>query len=203
MTQVAPAPPRATITEVPEGLRIVIPARRRRFDILFVGAWLVAWLLSEAVLVTALIAGLWAMSRGMVEVPVGGVVFYVFFLLVWTAVGLLSLAGWLWAVAGRDILTVTDRAVTLRRDVLGRGLTRSFDTARLRALRVVPWWRYNPWVTVGGRRRVLWFRGPIALDCRDGTTRFASGVHEAEAYRIVDRIRERFGVPTDPAPEGG
>jgi len=204
MVKVAPAPPRATITETPGEMRIVVPAWRNRLGILVAGVWLAAWLLTESLFVAALFAGLWARGRGSpdVDVSAGGVVFYVAFLLIWTALGLLTLAGWLWAVAGKDVVTVTDRAVTLKRDVLGRGPTRTYEIDRLRALRVVPWWKYNAWATRGHRRWLFWGGGPIGLDHDGRTTQFASGVHEAEAYRIVDRVRARFAIPTGPSPDG-
>lgn len=203
MVQVAPAPPRATITEAPEALRIVIPARRRGFEIFLVGIWLVAWVITEPVLVAALVAALRAVGHGTADVPVsaGGWAFYGAVLLAWTALGLGSLTGWLWAVAGKDVVTVTDRCFTLKRDVLGRGPARTYDRAGVRALRVVPWWEYLPWAT-DARRPLFRSRGPIALDHGTGTARFGAGVDEAEAYRIVARVRERFGIPAGEGPEG-
>jgi hypothetical protein len=203
MVKVAPAPPRATITETPGEMRIVVPAWRHTFGIVFGGVLLAVWLLTEPLLVGALFAGLWAVGRGLpdVDVPAGGVVFYVAVLLLWTALGLLTLAGWLWAVAGKDVVTVTDRTVMLKRDVFGRGPTRSCDLARVRALRVMPWWEYHPWAIDGRRPSMFQSRGPIALDYDGRTTQFASGVNEAEAFRIVDRIRARFGIPAGEPPE--
>lgn len=204
MTKVSPAPPRATVTEEPGGLRIVIPAWRHWLGIVFLGIWLPAWVVAEVLFGGVLVAALVSLLIGWGEGPtsIGGTLLLAAFLVPWTAAGLCTAVAWLWSVAGKDVVTVTDRGVTLKRDVWGRGPTRTYDVARVRALRVVPWWKYNPWATWGYRRWMFPGGGPIALDHDGRTTRFGSGLHEAEARRIVARIRERLPLPTGPSPDG-
>jgi hypothetical protein len=205
MVKVSPTAARSTIEVVPRGLRIVIPVRRHLFTILFLGFWLLGWAFGEVTAAAALVCHGAGVDCGPFQPtgPEGGAsLFLLIWLLAWTVGGVAALAAWLWVAFGREIVTVTDRAVTVRRDVLGRGRGREHDMAHVRGLRVsaAP---FNPWDPGGALR--MWGMGgagTIAFDYGARTVRFGGGLDEAEARQIVARVMGQFDIPAD-GPEGG
>lgn len=180
----------ATLTEDAGGLTIVIPARRHPFLVLYVAFCLAVWTFAEIAMVRTLVAG---PAPGFVTLAVTGC------LLVWTAFGAAVLAACLWLAAGRTVVSVTDRALTIRCEALGLGTNREYDTAHVHALRLAPWWIFNPWPGLGFMFRLWPGAGPIALDYGARTVRFGNGLEESEARRIMDRIAARLGIPAGEA----
>ncbi|HEX7512218.1 MAG TPA: hypothetical protein VF464_02505, partial [Candidatus Methylomirabilis sp.] len=86
---------RAIIEGGPEGLEIIIPAGRNLFAVVFLGVWLVGWLVGE---VTA-IAGLAGItSAGNVAADL----FLLVWLTFWTIGGCFAAYTWLWMLAGKE-----------------------------------------------------------------------------------------------------
>lgn len=203
MAKVSPGSARATITEEPRGLRIVIPARRNPFLILFLGGWLMAWAFGEIAAAQSVLAGLGFEFQGPFNVQGSkdGLLFMAGWLLAWTAGGALAIVAWLWTVAGREIVTATDGTLTIKRSVLGRGPTREHEMAHVCAMRVAAE-PFNPWDTQGLLRFWGMGGGPIAFDYGARTSRFGTALDEAEARQIVARLTARFHIPDD-APAAG
>jgi len=177
-----------TITEGPAELRVVIPARRHPFLVLYVVFCLGMWALGEAAVAHALLADPWT----------GATLAAAVCLLPWTAFGAAVLAACAWLAAGRAVVTVTDRALTIRCAAFGLGSAREYDLAHVHALRLAPWWIFKPWAALGFTLWLMPGAGPIALDYGARTVRFGNGLDEPEARRIVERIAARFGVPAGP-----
>jgi hypothetical protein len=206
MTRISPGQSRATITEEPRGLRIVIPARRHALIVLFLGGWLVGWGFGEVFALGGVLSGLGIERVGPFQTPSHtsgpALIFLAVWLVGWTTGGLWALYTCLWAMVGREIVTASDRAFTIKRDVQGLGRIREYATTQVRNLRVAP-------VVVGSlgtgappRPRGMSF-GPIAFDYGTRTVRFGGGLDEGEARQIVARINDRFRIPTDePAAAG-
>lgn len=201
MVKVSPAATRSTITVVPRGLRIVIPVRRHLFIILFLGFWLLGWAFGEVMAGAALVCHAGGVDCGPFHPtgPEGGAsLFLLVWLLAWTVGGGAALLAWVWVAFGREIVTVTDRALTVRKDVLGRGREREHDMAHVRDLRVslAP---FNPWDPSGALRMWGVGGGTIAFDYGARTVRFGGGLDEAEARQIVARVGGQFSIPSDDA----
>jgi hypothetical protein len=182
--------PRARITEEPTGLRVEIPARRSPRLALYAVFLLGFWALGEAAVVHALLAG---------PASGGDALAAAICLVPWTALGAAILAGCLWVAAGRAVVIATDRELTIRCGALGLGTTRAYDMAHVRALRLGPPWIFQPRPALGFTVWLTPGAGPIALDYGSRTIRFGNGLDEPDARRVVERLAERFHIPTNPA----
>jgi hypothetical protein len=179
--------PRATIAELPDGVRIEVPARRDPYLVLYGAFVLGMWALGEGAILHTLLAE--PASRGERLAAA-------FCLVPWTAVGLVAIAACLWLAVGRAVVTATERALTIRCAALGLGTTREYDMAHVHALRLAPAWVFRP---ASALERTIWLvpgAGAIAMDYGARTVRFGNGLDEGEARRIAERIAARFHIPT-------
>ena len=172
---------RATITGGPQGLEIVILARRHLVPLLFLGVWLVGWLTGE------LAAGSQVFTRR----PAGPENFLLIWLILWTAGGLLASYIWLWMLVGKERILLGTSTLQVKQDVLGLGRTQSYELFKIRNLRVAP--------QLGeprGARVALRFTGLvgglIAFEYQDKTIRFGAAIDEAEGRMIVERMKQRY-----------
>lgn len=181
MPRIGPAPRRSTWTSIPGGLRIVIPAPRRWVVALFLSAWLCAW---AAGLVAAASQLLGPAQGAPSPAPVA-------FLLVW-------LAGWLaggafvawtvaWNVAGREVVSISGAKLSVRREALGVGRTRTFDAAAVRDVRAA----FSAGA-LGSIRREATGRGAIAFEAGGKTHHLGAGLDDAEAEQIAAALRDRL-----------
>lgn len=181
-----PPPPRmrATITGEPEGLEIVIPARRHLFPLFFLGVWLVGWLLGETTAIRQLFSG-----------PSGGpAAFLLLWLILWTVGGGAAVYLWLWMLVGKERILMGASALHLKHDVLGLGRVRTYELFKIRNLRVAPP-PAGPRGTgvVVGLSRVA--GGLIAFEHAGKTIRFGASIDEIEAQAIVERMKQRHSFP--------
>lgn len=177
-----PLPSRVMITETSDCLRLVIPYSRSWFVIGFLGFWLCAWVVAEVLIPLRFLEG---------EAPSGGWSLMVAWFVVWTVAGVLAVYAWLWQVMGKEIVTVRDGSLTLRRDVGGFGLDKVYDLDQVRELRAEPA-VFDPmdlsmalqlW-GIGG--------GAIAFDYEGKIRRFGIGLDETEAKQAVAAIKKRW-----------
>jgi len=179
---------RATITGGPEGLEIVIPAPRYLLVLLFLGVWLLGWLMGEMTVIAQLF------SRR----PAGPEAFLLIWLIFWTVGGGFAAYIWLWMLAGRERILMGSSTLLTKRDVLGLGRTRTYEYHKIRNLRVAP----QP---TGPRNAGVALRlsglagGLIAFDYEGKTIRFGAGIDEAEAQMIVERMKQRYAFAEAPA----
>ena len=178
---------RSMITGGPEGLEIVIPARRSLLVLLFLGVWLVGWLMGEMTAVAPLF------SRR----PTGLEGLLLIWLIFWTLGGGLAAYIWLWMLVGKERILMGTSALHVKRDLLGLGRTRTYEFYKIRNLRVAP----QP----AGPRGTGNFKfsgvmgGLIALEYEGKTIRFGAGLDEAEAQLIVERMQQRYAFGESPA----
>src|SRR5262245_24462670 len=180
---VAPAARRSTLVERPDRLELIVPAKRNFFVLMFLPAWLAMWAFALVNVVRELFSG----SKG--PVP-----FLLFWLVGWTVGGGFALFVFLWMLAGRERISLQPRVLAVRRDLFGFGVTREYDLAQIRNVRVsaVP---YDPsnWATMGR----FWGLGggPVAFDYGARTIRLAAAVEEPEATQIVSELKRRHTFP--------
>jgi hypothetical protein len=180
--RVVPARPRSIQTTIPGGIRVVIPARRQWFQLVFLSGWFVGWCVGEATAFHAVVAG---------ELPPMGRVFVAGWLLAWSAAGVLVSTTIAWGAAGREILSVAGGSLRIRREAFGIGRTWEYDAAEIRNVRVAasPWSPFQRGMSMG-----IWgLGGSIAFDYGARTCRIAEGVDEAEAAQLVVAIVGRVG----------
>src|SRR5438552_4179152 len=112
--QVALPGRRSVTNSTPEGLAIVVPAKRNRLILVFIGAWLIGWCCGEAFAARGLLTG----TAG------GSTLFLAAWLIMWTVGGAFAIYTWLWTAFGREVVTLCPGALVLKRDVLGLGRLR-------------------------------------------------------------------------------
>ncbi len=189
---VKPPGPRHTSIEVADGLEIGIPTKRNIFLFGFLSLWLCGWLMGE---IMAPIGFFAAAKKG----PGSGL-FLLFWLCGWTLGGAVAIFIWLWQLKGREVITVSARAISIRREIAGYGYSRHYEVAEIRRLRVAPL-SFNPFDF--GSSMALWGigGGALAFDYGFKTYRFGAGIDEAEAYIILQAIADRLPHLSDATDE--
>jgi hypothetical protein len=162
-----------------EGFRVVIPANRNWFTLLFLLAWLGGWAIGETNVAGELL------NAGD-KTPSG---FLLFWLAGWTLGGLFTVGTVLWQLAGREILIANSLALIHRFEVFGVGASRSYGASDIKNLRAT---EYAPSPTMSQRGMLPPFfgpgRGPIAFDYGARTIRVGSSLEEAEAKSLLGSL---------------
>src|SRR5262249_46979610 len=170
---------RTSIEERPDGLCLIIPARRQVFQLFFIPVWLVPWALGAGLTIRSLRDG----SR--LEVVL------LIWLTGWTLGGGWTLFTWLWMLAGQERIVLGPVALTRRYELFGIGRTREYSLANVRRLRVSPEpkeaWRVRERSSIP-----LGFgHGIIAFDYGAKTIRFGASLDRPEGQMIVSWLKER------------
>jgi hypothetical protein len=184
MAKIDPLASRVTVTDGPGGIRLLIPAKRNWFLILFMGFWLCAWAVGEIMVPTQFFKG---------EIPGMAMIFVLAWLGGWTVGGAFAIYSWLWNLMGREIITVHGRALTTRRDIGGYGFDKEYDLAQVRDLRVSVM-GFNPWDFSASLQFWGLGGGLVAFDYGAKTYRFGAGLDEAEAKLVAGKITERYSI---------
>lgn len=178
-----PPGPRHKAIEKPERVVIRIPSKRNIFIFGFLSLWLCGWLIGE-------ITVLFQFSSILKKDP-SAAVFLIAWICGWTLGGAVAIYIWLWQLKGREIITVSPMALTIKRDVLGFGRARNFDVSEIRKLRTeqLVWSPFDfrsglGFCGIGG--------GTIAFDYGFQTVRFGAGIAKPEAEMIVKMISNRL-----------
>src|SRR3954451_607589 len=121
MSDTRPSCSRLAVAEGAEGLRIVIPGRRRlgTLFLVFFAVWLVIWNALGIAFALRLLPADLEVVRGWRT---------------WSALILsdaIVLPIFLWYLAGREIVLLDDRSLTIRREVLGIGRSRTYARGRI------------------------------------------------------------------------
>ena len=161
----------ATLTEGPDGLQIVIPVwQGRKIALGFFGAWFVLWNVGWLGMMTHLIPS----EAAEVADGLQGVV-------IWVLGNAACVPMFLWYLAGKEVILVDDRALTIRRTLFGLGPTRRYDLARVRDLRAC-----GEGLEVGSS---------VAFDHDGKRRRFGQNLPAAEVERLIEAIRGRVAIP--------
>jgi len=181
MAKVVPGRSRAVVSHVPGGVRVVIPTRKRWFDLLFAPVWLVGWAMGEYSALGAIF--------GEPDGPTPW--FLVLWLVIWTFGGVAVLGAFVYGAFGREVIEAAGGTLRVRREALGLGRTLEYAAHDVRRVRVSPA-PNDSFSWPGGLQSWGSGRGLIAFDHGARTIRFCGGVEEAEAERIAGLLRERL-----------
>ncbi len=190
MATIKPPVARSTASESPDGLLIIIPAKKNWFLMLFLGFWLMGWLFGEVAVLHQVIRGQsshWATANQ--NGPIGLNVFLFGWLGLWTVGGGLAIITWLWNLVGVEKILIGPLTLMMKREVLGIGPTREYELASVNNLRINMGlsnsrFQMSPLQLLNG--------GTIAFDYGAKTFHFGVGLDEAEAGQILARIRSRY-----------
>jgi hypothetical protein len=184
---------RATISESPDGLLISIPAKKNWPVIIFLGFWLMGWLLGEVTVIFQMLRGHLshgANLTGRVPANVGVRLFLMVWVTGWTIGGAFAIATWLWNLAGFEKVLLGTSTLTTRREVLGIGPSKEYELGSVSNLRVnmgasnVSYRRSSFQIFSGNS-------GTIAFDYGAKTFHFGMGLDEGEAQQIIERLESR------------
>lgn len=175
---------RATVYETSDGLRIVVPSKKRILISVFLCFWLCGWAFGWIAAAGALFSG----SAG------GGSLFLFFWLGAWTVGGAFALGIVGWMLFGREVVFVTPQGIHVTRSIgaFRRGTNCRAD--HISDLRSVD--EGTPSM-FGGRNMPAWFMsgfsyGAIKFDYGSRTLGFGLELERGEAKKIVDLIVARF-----------
>lgn len=181
--QVTPESSRVQLTHTPEGLQAAVPAQRSVLALLFLLVWLGAWCFGEMQAIGQLFDPGDKTPSAFLALWLAG----------WTAAGLGAVGTLVWQFAGRELLTVNASSLAHRIEMLGLGVTRTYDAASIKALRATP--------DGGGSfaRQQAWMppffgppRGALAFDYGSRTIRLLASMDEAEAKALVPQLAARL-----------
>ena len=182
---------RASFSGGPEGLEITIPAPRNVFALVFLGVWLVGWVLGELSAIARIA------SRQDFASEMSLLVWVVF----WTIGGAFVACLWLWMLAGKERIILGSSTLCIKREVFGFGVTRTYELSRVRNLRVSAE-RGAPQGLEAGLRSWGLTGGLVAFDYGQKVVRFGASVDDAEAWAIVERMKQRYGFRQVAGPPG-
>jgi hypothetical protein len=172
---------KATMRDVADGLEVVIPAKRSAFIVLFLGFWLIGWACGEVFAAKELLNP---------RLPNSPDLFLLAWLGAWTVGGAFAIYTWVWAVSGRERVTLSPTVLTLSREVLRYGRSKDFDLAHVSNLRAAPQ-SFSPFDMSAGFQMWGLSGGPIAFDYGAKTFRFGASLDEAEARKVVSALASR------------
>ncbi len=174
---------RSKIHEDAEGLRITLPARKRVFSMIFISAWLCGWAIGWLAAASALVGS---------SVPIGaGQAFIFFWLIAWTAGGVMITTHLGWMLCGREHISIDSAGVKLRRVMGPFSRQRSCAAEHISHIRVVEGdmsqiFNQNGYSLFSG-----FSKGAIRFDYGHGTLGFGLEMDAGEARQLLDLIRAR------------
>jgi hypothetical protein len=164
------------------GIQVLIPARRD-WKILFFAVWLAMWT----------VAGNTTIRRLVSEIAAGkSDWFTALWLIAWAAGECFVSIAIVWALGGKTLLRLDPASMSIEHQLFGIRLrTRSFATAEVRNLRFTP-------AVAKGRSSVA---SRISFESGDKTRSFGTGLSDAEAFALIDKMLEIYPFPKERALE--
>lgn len=169
----------AIIDEAFGGTIVTIPAKKNYFIGIFLCFWLCGWCAGEVFALTTIAHG-GPMS-----------LFLLVWLAGWTAGGFFVLRTIIWNFAGKEIITLKQGVLGIKQKNLLFSKPKDYDLREVKRLRVRDDEPYGN--SVFGQRNSFNINknGTILFDYGMKTVRFGSGLDEAEASKILDRLKSK------------
>ena len=176
---------KATIDNSFGSLSISIPSKKNWFALIFGTAWLGGWFFGFVMVSGMMLGGIGGHSA------ING--FMLFWLIAWTAGGLMIISLLLWGYFGQEKFLADSAEVSFDRTVFGIGWKKKLDPGYIKNFRVAS--LNTNWVF--GNRWAFWGVGPgkIKFDYGFKTYSFGLAVDDAEANYIVEVMNGFFKKP--------
>ena len=162
---------RSQLEDAPEGLRIIIPARRE-WELLWGTIWLGVLVYTGNDFLFGPQEKEWHFSLNFPS-------FWFFSISAWIVFSHIS--NWLWVLGGKEIIEITSGTLTTRRDYFGIGFTHRFPLKDVHDLQYVP-------SEKKGRARIP---EGIGFNYRGKLRRFGDGLQEAEVSQLLRTLQQR------------
>lgn len=171
----------ATVIDTFQGVKVLVPAKRNMFVVLFLSAWLCGWLMGEVFALTSLVSGI---TKGIAGVEL----FLLFWLVGWTVGGGFAIRIWFWQVKGKEVISFMPGSITINKEGLLFYKSKTFDSNEIKKIRVVEeetgFWGNN-------NRQIIYEGGTIRFDYGLKTIKFGIGLSSAEANSILETLKSR------------
>lgn len=171
---------RAKIISKINGLEIVIPSKKNWFSNIFMIFWLCGWIMGEGFALNEVIFNFNGFSKDY---------FVLFWLCGWTAAGIFAIRQLIWGIFGEEILTFEIGKLTIDRYCLLFSKCKTFDLKEVKNLRL----HQNDYDISDDSFKFSRFQNEgsrIKFDYGMETIKLASGIDEAEARYILNKINE-------------
>jgi hypothetical protein len=176
---------RATIQDNITNLQIIIPAKRNWFIILFIGAWLGAWIMGEF-FALGMVTGLFS-GRGPANL------FILIWLIGWTVGGFFAFRMFLWNLIGKEIITIGQGTLAVAKKGALLFKAKTYDLNEVKNIRAQEdnLAVAGPFGIRPGGFGAFNTGGTIRFDYGLQTVKFAGGIDEAEAKFILEKLKDR------------
>lgn len=175
---------RSEIREDADGLCITLPTKKRVLTMIFISAWLCGWAIGWLAAVSSLVGSSAEMG--------GGHAFVFFWLIAWTAGGVMVMIHLGWMLCGRELITVDESGMILQRVMGPFKRQRSCSCEHISHIRVVEADTSQIFNRNGYSLFSGFSHGAIRFDYGYGTLGFGLEMDAGEAKQIIDRICARF-----------
>jgi hypothetical protein len=160
--------------------RVIVPAKRNIFIIVFLLIWLGGWFFGETSVIGELLTGK-SDSAG---------IFMLIWLCGWTLGGAIVLGIVAWNLAGKEVITFSNNSLKIEKKVGSLGFNREYLLSEIHDFRVL---ENCGGAFFGSRSGDPWgfLGGTIAFDYGMNTVRFGLGIDPAEANYLLEQLTER------------
>lgn len=160
------------------GVELHIAAKKEWSNLIFLPVWLAFWTFG------GLMAMRWVMHPG----PSTPRAFISVWLVGWAFGEVWAIYQWFWTAFGKEIVKISEGALTIKRDILGYGRSRNFPIGTVRDLRASGffpassyWGNYFAQMKLAG--------GTVGFDSQGQTQRFGIQLTEPEAQQVVGELK--------------
>lgn len=172
---------RSHIEQTPSGLRIIIPAKKNYFLLLFLTFWLAGWAFGEVTALAQVLNPESGAPKLFMLVWLGG----------WTVGGAFAIYAWLWNLKGQEIINLSGSELQHIRRLPLFQRSKEYDLSSVSKLRTqVP--DSSAFASRNGMEFWGISGGSVAFDYGHSTHKFGVQLDEAEANHIVTTIKQRY-----------
>lgn len=185
--------PRYTVETLDFSTRVTISAASKPgCASLFTGAWLCGWGIGEILLLVVVVSSAIQSLTGGTSTLGQSWLNVLLWLLVWTAVGGLTLVNFLWQITGREVVEISHDAFKISRKVLKMGPVQIYNPTNIDNLRVddsqpVVQPRF---IHFGGAASAS--GGRLVFNYGGSPVRFGGSLDSSEAALLLAEIQARF-----------
>ena len=172
---------RSIFNNLPQGIEVVIPAKKNNSIIFFLTFWIVAWVFGEVFAIRTILS-----DEGKAET-----LFMVAWLGAWTIGGAYAIVSWFWSVKGKEIIRIDGILLKHITDFVLFKRSKEYEVAHIKELRTDPsdssFLDYEK-----GSLNMGFTGGTVVFDYGHSTHKFGVDLDEAEAKHIVETLKKRY-----------
>lgn len=168
-----PSSRRSFIHRNGDAIKLTIPSRRSWFVVILLAFWLVCWAAVESSTAERLVN---------VDGGLGTKTFLTVCLVAWTAFGIIALYGFFWLLGGREIITIDNRVLQIRRQIFGRGTVKHYPISDITLMKAC-----SPKTRRSDKRKIK--RGVIEFCAKGKIIKFGGDLDLTEAEILVETLK--------------